>query len=519
MCQQHYPDWEPVPCASFEDVFAAVEAGDADLAMIPIDNSMAGRVADIHHFLPDSTLHIIGEHFLRIQFALMAVPGRHAGDDPDRAQPRARARPVPQGDPRARAHPGGLRRHRRRRPRGRRGRRPHPGRDRAAAGRRDLRPARSCATRSRTRTTTPPASWCSPATSCEAPAGNGPVVTSFIFNVRNLPAALYKALGGFATNGVNMTKLESYMVGGEFTATQFLAEVDGHPDDTAVRNALEELAFFTTDVKILGVYPADPFRAHWAERRPTTDGRHGSRRVACWSVDRARPPHRRPRLRARRPRPRARAPATPRWCTAPARRPTRWSRSCATLHERHPERAVLATRLSDGGAGRRSATLAARGRVDAVARAATLGPLPEPRGTVAVVAAGTSDAPVAAEAALTVAGARRRRSSVIDGRRRRRPAPAARASATGSRRADCLVVVAGMEGALPSVVGGLTGVPARGGADQRRVRRLVRRARRAAGDAQLLRARRDGGQHRQRLRRRRLRRAGGARRAAPADDA
>jgi prephenate dehydratase len=95
----------------------------------------------------------------------------------------------------------------------------------------------------------------------QAAAGNGPVVTTFIFNVRNLPAALYKALGGFATNGVNMTKLESYMVGGHFTATQFLAEVDGHPDDPGVRNALEELAFFTTEVKVLGVYPADAFRA------------------------------------------------------------------------------------------------------------------------------------------------------------------------------------------------------------------------------------------------------------------
>ena len=91
----------------------------------------------------------------------------------------------------------------------------------------------------------------------EAPPGNGPVVTSFIFNVRNLPAALYKALGGFATNGVNMTKLESYMVGGHFTATQFLAEVDGHPEDPGLKRALEELSFFTTDVKILGVYPAD----------------------------------------------------------------------------------------------------------------------------------------------------------------------------------------------------------------------------------------------------------------------
>src|SRR4029450_1756749 len=93
----------------------------------------------------------------------------------------------------------------------------------------------------------------------QAPAG-GQVVTTFIFNVRNLPAALYKALGGFATNGVNMTKLESYMVGGEFTATQFLAEVDGHPSDLGVARALEELTFFTTDVKILGVYRADPFR-------------------------------------------------------------------------------------------------------------------------------------------------------------------------------------------------------------------------------------------------------------------
>ena len=90
----------------------------------------------------------------------------------------------------------------------------------------------------------------------EAPAGSGPVVTSFVFNVRNIPAALYKALGGFATNGVNMTKLESYMVGGHFTATQFLAEVDGHPSDPGLARALEELAFFTDEVKVLGVYPA-----------------------------------------------------------------------------------------------------------------------------------------------------------------------------------------------------------------------------------------------------------------------
>ncbi|GAA1779986.1 prephenate dehydratase [Nocardioides hankookensis] len=260
VCMQHYPDWEAVPCASFEDVFAAVEANEADLAMIPIDNSIAGRVADIHHFLPDSGLHIIAEHFLRIRFHLMAIPGAtidgittvhshvHAlgqcrkiirehgltavisGDTAGAAREVAEL-----GDPTMAAISPPL-----------------------AAGiygleilAKDVEDEDHNTTRfvvlSRDLV--------------EAAPDNGPVVTSFIFNVRNLPAALYKALGGFATNGVNMTKLESYMVGGEFTATQFLAEVDGHPEETPLRNALEELAFFTTDVKILGVYPADPFRA------------------------------------------------------------------------------------------------------------------------------------------------------------------------------------------------------------------------------------------------------------------
>ena len=260
VCMQHYPDWEAVPCASFEDVFAAVEAGEADLAMIPIDNSVAGRVADIHHFLPDSGLHIIAEHFLRIRFHLMAVPGAtldtistvhshvHAlgqcrkiirehgltavisGDTAGAAREVAEA-----ADPTQAAISPPL-----------------------AAGiygleilAEDVEDEDHNTTRfvvlSRDLV--------------EAAPGNGPVVTSFIFNVRNLPAALYKALGGFATNGVNMTKLESYMVGGEFTATQFLAEVDGHPADAGLARALEELAFFTTDVKILGVYPADAFRS------------------------------------------------------------------------------------------------------------------------------------------------------------------------------------------------------------------------------------------------------------------
>ena len=259
VCMQHYPEWEALACASFEDVFAAVESGEADLAMIPIDNSIAGRVADIHHFLPTSGLHIIGEHFLRIQFTLMGVPGStlqtirtvhshvHALGQCRKVIRELGLVPVISGD---------------------------------TAG----------AAREIAELADPTQAAIAPALAAEiygltilredvededhnttrfvvlsrdpdpAPADGGPVVTSFVFNVRNLPAALYKALGGFATNGINMTKLESYMVGGAFSATQFLAEVDGHPDDPGLKRALEELTFFTTDVKVLGVYPADPFR-------------------------------------------------------------------------------------------------------------------------------------------------------------------------------------------------------------------------------------------------------------------
>ena len=260
VCQLHYPDWEAIAWASFEDAFAAVEGGEADLAMIPIDNSIAGRVADIHHFLPTSSLHIVGERFLRIQFALMAVPGAtveglrtvhshvHAlgqcrgvirelglvpvvsGDTAGAAREVAEA-----GDPTQAAIAPPL-----------------------AAQIYGLEILRDEVEDEEHNTTR----FVVLSRDLEyAPRGHGPVVTSFIFNVRNLPAALYKALGGFATNGVNMTKLESYMLGGHFAATQFLAEVDGHPEDPSVKRALEELEFFTHEVKILGVYPADPFRA------------------------------------------------------------------------------------------------------------------------------------------------------------------------------------------------------------------------------------------------------------------
>jgi len=260
VCVQHYPEAEALACASFEDVFAAVDSGEADLALIPIDNSVAGRVADIHHFLPDSGLHIIAEHFLRIRFHLMGVPGTtlqsiktvhshvHAlgqcrriirehgwtplisGDTAGAAREIAEANDITQASIS-----------------------PPLAADiyRLEVLARDIEDEEHNTTRF---------VLLSPEF-IQAPSGNGPVVTSFIFNVRNLPAALYKALGGFATNGVNMTKLESYMVNGEFTATQFLAEVDGHPDDIGLARALEELRFFTTDVKIMGVYPADPFRS------------------------------------------------------------------------------------------------------------------------------------------------------------------------------------------------------------------------------------------------------------------
>ena len=258
--RQHYPDAEPIACASFEDVFAAVTSGEADLAMIPIDNSIAGRVSDIHHFLPTSGLHIVAEHFLRIQFHLMGVRGSsletiktvhshvHAlgqcrkiirelgltplisGDTAGAAREIADADDITQAAiaPPLAAEIYGL--------------------DILA---RDVEDEAHNTTRFVVLAPEPR----------PFAAGQGPTITSFIFNVRNLPAALYKALGGFATNGVNMTKLESYMVGGEFTATQFLAEVDGHPDDPALARALEELRFFTTEILVLGVYPADPFRA------------------------------------------------------------------------------------------------------------------------------------------------------------------------------------------------------------------------------------------------------------------
>ncbi|CAH1652265.1 Prephenate dehydratase [Hyphomicrobiales bacterium] len=259
-CEDVYPTWQPLPCATFEDALAAISDGTATLGMIPIDNTIAGRVADMHHLLPTSGLHIVGEFFLPIHFQLMAPKGAtlatiktvhshvHALGQCRRiirklglnavvaADTAGSARLVGEWNdptqaalaPRLAAQIYGL-----------------------DILMEDVEDETHNTTRFVVLAREP--RW--------APAGNGPTVTSFVFRVRNVPAALYKALGGFATNGVNMTKLESYMVEGHFLATQFYAEVDGHPDDPALKNALEEIGFFSRELRILGVYPAHPFRA------------------------------------------------------------------------------------------------------------------------------------------------------------------------------------------------------------------------------------------------------------------
>jgi prephenate dehydratase len=257
-CEAAYPDWEVLACATFEDAFTAIADGAATLGMIPIENSIAGRVADIHHLMPISGLHIIAEFFLPIHFQLLAVKGAtlqtlksvhshvHALGQCRKIIRQYGLAPVVAGDT--------------------------AGSAREVALARDITKS-SLATRlaaeiyglevlaedvedeihntTRFVVLSKAPQW----------AQNGDsIVTTFLFRVRNVPAALYKAMGGFATNGVNMTKLESYMINGEFAATQFLADVDGHPDDPTLKRALEELAFFSKEVRILGVYPAHSFR-------------------------------------------------------------------------------------------------------------------------------------------------------------------------------------------------------------------------------------------------------------------
>ncbi len=258
-CREAYPHLTPLPCASFEDAFAAVSKDEAALAMIPIENSIAGRVADIHHFLPHSGLHIVGEFFLPIHFQLMAPKGatrEGLKSVYSHVHALGQCRRIVQ-ELRLAAHTAG---------------------DTAGAAREiaewgdptkaalapwlaaeiygldvlgeDVEDEEHNTTRFVVLSKT--AQW--------PPVGEAQTITTFIFRVRNVPAALYKTLGGFATNGVNMTKIESYMVDGEFAATRFLADVEGHPEEPALARALEELRFFSREVEILGVYPAARFR-------------------------------------------------------------------------------------------------------------------------------------------------------------------------------------------------------------------------------------------------------------------
>jgi len=269
-CQDVFPDAVAVPCPTFEDCFAAIESGAADLGMIPIENSVAGRVADIHHLLPESHLNIVGEYFLPIHHQLVAPKGATL-----KSLITAQSHVQALGQCRKHIRKMGLQ---------------------AVVGADTAGSARIIA-----ETNDPTQAAISSRLAAEiygleilaeniededhnttrfiilskeaiqAKAGNGLCVTSFIFRVRNVPAALYKALGGFATNSVNMTKLESYQLEGEFFATQFYSEVEAHPDDKNLALALEELDFFSKELRILGVYPAASFRENIKEPASNRD--------------------------------------------------------------------------------------------------------------------------------------------------------------------------------------------------------------------------------------------------------
>jgi prephenate dehydratase len=264
-CRKAFPGYKPVPCPTFEDAFAAVRTGKADLAMIPVENSVAGRVADIHHLMPHSGLHIVSEWFLPLSHQLMALPGASLKTIETveshvmalgqcrkviralklksivAADTAGSARTVSESGDKTRAAIAselaakiyGLK-----------------------IVKRNVEDEAHNTTRFIVLARKP--KWPKP----NGTRGKNRIVTTFVFQVRNIPAALYKALGGFATNGINMTKLESYMIEGSFSATQFYADVEGHPKDRALELALEELDFVSQPgtLKILGVYPGHKYR-------------------------------------------------------------------------------------------------------------------------------------------------------------------------------------------------------------------------------------------------------------------
>ena len=266
-CRHAYPKMEPLPCRTFDDAFAAVRNGRARFAMIPIENSVAGRVADIHHLLPDSGLHIVGEHFQRVNHHLLAIKGSklsdikhvhshiHALNQCRKLIRKLRLNAVVEVDTAGSAAKIAEV-----------GDRTHAAIASSLAGeihglvslKANIEDAEHNTTRfivlSRT--------------AAVAPLNTPRVITRFVFRVRNVPAALSKALGGFATNGVNMTKLESYLRS-DFVAAQFYADVEGHPAKKNLKFAFEELRFFTREVTILGVYPAHPYR--WKNKTQDDD--------------------------------------------------------------------------------------------------------------------------------------------------------------------------------------------------------------------------------------------------------
>ncbi|NRB16536.1 MAG: prephenate dehydratase [Rhodobacteraceae bacterium] len=255
-CRNARPGLEVLPCRTFEDAIKAVRNGTAQQAMLPVENSTYGRVADIHRLLPHSGLHIVDEAFVRVHINLLAVPGATL-DDIQQAHSHLVLLPqcasfLSEHKIRGRVSPDNARAAREV---AERGDIQHAALASELAGEiygldvlaRHIEDDGNNTTRF---------VIMSPELNTTRRGAHG-MITSFVFQVRNIPAALYKAMGGFATNGVNMTKLESYMVDGSFTATQFYADIDGHPDDANVKLALDELAYFTTNIEILGVFPAD----------------------------------------------------------------------------------------------------------------------------------------------------------------------------------------------------------------------------------------------------------------------
>ncbi len=258
-CREAYPEMEPLPCRTFEDAIQAVRKGDAELAMLPVENSTYGRVADIHRLLPESGLHIVDEAFVRVHINVLGVKGAKLADVKEAYSHLVL---LPQCEAFLREHgiQGRISSDNARAARdvAERGDRSVAALASELAGEiygldvlaRHIEDAEHNTTRFLVMARQPDLKR----------RGDHGMMTTFVFRVRNIPAALYKAMGGFATNGVNMTKLESYMVDGVFSATQFYADIEGHPDDANVRRALEELDYFTSTMTLLGVYPADPSR-------------------------------------------------------------------------------------------------------------------------------------------------------------------------------------------------------------------------------------------------------------------